>query len=439
MEKRPFITPERNLNLAQPTRPSRGQVSTSASTSTPSSRELKPLPKGIVIERCKTANRLAGFRRLNTVLLPLPYPDRFYREILDDNLTRELTRVAILYEDGDDGHGHGHGHSHGHGHADADANDDDDDDDGVRGKRKRSVVIPRYSGGRRRRGTSGRVDPDEGDEKEAEAEVEGKVIGGIRCRLEDVDDGISHLTGGMANTIAVAAANALIPSYPTSSSPSPSSSSSMRSSSLADDARRGRRKKTRRKRIYIQTLAVLAPFRSEGIGSHLLNAIINSSLSSSSSSVLRRSVSSSSTITTTLISDDIISPAPPLIQQQPHPPSVISSSSSSSPSLSSNILHGEIAPVQAHSLDYNSHPQGRPRRRRQQRAAEEEEEEEDNDDEDEEIIIEDIYAHVWQQNQAALEWYAHRGFLRTGPVVENYYRRLNPAGAFLLRLPLSHS
>ena len=405
MERSPqFITPDRNLTLAQLGRPLRGQTSTS------SSRPLKPLPRGIVIKRCKTASQLAGFKRLNTVLLPLPYPDRFYREILDDDLTRELTRIAVLYEDGDE------------------------DDDGARGKRKGDVVFSRYSEGREQgRRTSGRFGPDEGDENGVEAEAEGKVIGGIRCRLEDVDDGISHLTGGIADTIAVAAANALIPS----SSSSGLSSSSMRSSSsLADNARRGRKERRRRKRIYIQTLAVLAPFRSEGIGSHLLDAIINSSLSSlsSSSSVSRRSGSSSSTITATLTSN-AISPAPPL-NQQLRGSSVTSSSSS-------DVLDGEIIPADKRSLDHGRHHQGRQapqpqqqrQQSRQQRIAEEEEEGEENET-GEEIIIEEIYAHVWQQNQAALEWYAHRGFLRTGPVVENYYRRLNPAGAFLLRLPL---
>ncbi|KAL8723593.1 MAG: hypothetical protein Q9225_000135 [Loekoesia sp. 1 TL-2023] len=39
-----------------------------------------------------------------------------------------------------------------------------------------------------------------------------------------------------------------------------------------------------------------------------------------------------------------------------------------------------------------------------------------------------IYAHVWEANEEALEWYIKRGF-QVGGVVEEYYRRLKPAGA----------
>ncbi|KAL8917459.1 MAG: hypothetical protein Q9208_007953 [Pyrenodesmia sp. 3 TL-2023] len=39
-----------------------------------------------------------------------------------------------------------------------------------------------------------------------------------------------------------------------------------------------------------------------------------------------------------------------------------------------------------------------------------------------------IYAHVWEANEEALEWYVKRGF-QAGEVVQGYYRRLKPAGA----------
>ncbi|KAL9596448.1 MAG: hypothetical protein Q9219_005798 [cf. Caloplaca sp. 3 TL-2023] len=39
-----------------------------------------------------------------------------------------------------------------------------------------------------------------------------------------------------------------------------------------------------------------------------------------------------------------------------------------------------------------------------------------------------IYAHVWEANKDALEWYVRRGF-HVGEVVQGYYRRLKPAGA----------
>ncbi|KAL7270178.1 hypothetical protein RUND412_007118 [Rhizina undulata] len=40
----------------------------------------------------------------------------------------------------------------------------------------------------------------------------------------------------------------------------------------------------------------------------------------------------------------------------------------------------------------------------------------------------EVYAHVWEANDGALEWYAKRGFT-VGALVEGYYRRLKPAGA----------
>ncbi|KAI4176919.1 MAG: hypothetical protein LQ343_000776 [Gyalolechia ehrenbergii] len=39
-----------------------------------------------------------------------------------------------------------------------------------------------------------------------------------------------------------------------------------------------------------------------------------------------------------------------------------------------------------------------------------------------------IYAHVWEANEDALEWYAKRGF-QVGDMVQGYYTRLKPAGA----------
>ncbi|KAL8958058.1 MAG: hypothetical protein Q9193_004810 [Seirophora villosa] len=39
-----------------------------------------------------------------------------------------------------------------------------------------------------------------------------------------------------------------------------------------------------------------------------------------------------------------------------------------------------------------------------------------------------MYAHVWEANEEALEWYVKRRF-QVGDVVEGYYRRLKPAGA----------
>lgn len=49
-----------------------------------------------------------------------------------------------------------------------------------------------------------------------------------------------------------------------------------------------------------------------------------------------------------------------------------------------------------------------------------------------------IYAHVWEKNEDALEWYSKRGFKRV-LLLERYYRRLNPGGAWIVRKELDKS
>ena len=46
-----------------------------------------------------------------------------------------------------------------------------------------------------------------------------------------------------------------------------------------------------------------------------------------------------------------------------------------------------------------------------------------------------IYAHVWEMNEDALEWYAKRGFKRV-MLVERYYLKLKPSGAWIVRREL---
>ncbi|KAF7511320.1 hypothetical protein GJ744_004885 [Endocarpon pusillum] len=43
-----------------------------------------------------------------------------------------------------------------------------------------------------------------------------------------------------------------------------------------------------------------------------------------------------------------------------------------------------------------------------------------------------IFAHVWESNEEALEWYEKRGFARD-VLVQGYYRKLRPGGAWLVR------
>ena len=44
-----------------------------------------------------------------------------------------------------------------------------------------------------------------------------------------------------------------------------------------------------------------------------------------------------------------------------------------------------------------------------------------------------IYAHVWEANLEALEWYERRGFAVEADVVKDYYQRLKPSGARVVR------
>ena len=44
-----------------------------------------------------------------------------------------------------------------------------------------------------------------------------------------------------------------------------------------------------------------------------------------------------------------------------------------------------------------------------------------------------VYAHVWEANTDALEWYVKRGFEIEKGVVEGYYRKLRPMGARVVR------
>jgi len=50
--------------------------------------------------------------------------------------------------------------------------------------------------------------------------------------------------------------------------------------------------------------------------------------------------------------------------------------------------------------------------------------------------VQSIFAHVWESNEEALEWYEKRGFARV-ELVEEYYRKLRPGGAWLVRKELS--
>lgn len=51
-----------------------------------------------------------------------------------------------------------------------------------------------------------------------------------------------------------------------------------------------------------------------------------------------------------------------------------------------------------------------------------------------ELECSEVYAHVWEANTDALDWYRRRGFdVDGGEVVQGYYRKLRPAGARVVR------
>lgn len=52
------------------------------------------------------------------------------------------------------------------------------------------------------------------------------------------------------------------------------------------------------------------------------------------------------------------------------------------------------------------------------------------------FLVTSIYAHVWTENTEGLEWYTARGFTRQEPVVQGYYRRLQPGNAWVMRRSL---
>ncbi|KAL9049558.1 MAG: hypothetical protein Q9162_007156 [Coniocarpon cinnabarinum] len=55
---------------------------------------LSALPANVTISRCTEAH-IKSFHRLNALLLPIQYPDSFYKETLQDKVIASITRVAL--------------------------------------------------------------------------------------------------------------------------------------------------------------------------------------------------------------------------------------------------------------------------------------------------------------------------------------------------------
>jgi len=56
-----------------------------------------------------------------------------------------------------------------------------------------------------------------------------------------------------------------------------------------------------------------------------------------------------------------------------------------------------------------------------------------------ETEIESLYAHVWTENEEALNWYTKRGFAKEGMMLNGYYRKLKPDTAWVLRRNITPS
>ena len=201
------------------------------------------LPQNLDIQPITTTTLLA-FRRLLALLLPIPYKDQFFSEIINNSVVANLSRVALWRTNGVTG---------------KERHEQPRDDNVVSSVSMKDAVC-----------TSSQP---------------GVVVGGISCRLEPV------------------------PYPPTADGP------------------------VVKQQLYIQTLAVLAPYRGHGIATYLLREAI------------MRAMASDQT-------------------------------------------------------------------------------------------VESVYAHVWEKNEDALEWYLGRGFVMDGEMVQGYYRKLRPAGAVLLRKKL---
>ena len=211
----------------------------------------KPLPPNVSIGPITTST-LPAYRRLITLLLPIRYPDKFYKDSVANPTLSSLALCALWSETPRPG------------------------------KRKLDALasksppsVPAIDG------------------------PAAKVIGGIQCRLEPLPC--------LPPTVPSTSSTASLPPPPQQQQPHS---------------------------LYIQTLAVLSPYRSLGIATALLDAIISTALT-----------------------------------QYPH-------------------------------LNVN---------------------------------VTEIYAHVWEANEEALEWYVKRGFEVVAEVEEGYYRKLRPSGARVVR------
>ncbi|CAK4034972.1 acyl- N-acyltransferase [Lecanosticta acicola] len=58
---------------------------------------LKPLPPNVELRSCSKED-IPHLKRLTSLLLPIPYPEKFYKEIIEDPLTNNITLLAVWHD-----------------------------------------------------------------------------------------------------------------------------------------------------------------------------------------------------------------------------------------------------------------------------------------------------------------------------------------------------
>ncbi|KAF2209311.1 hypothetical protein CERZMDRAFT_47546 [Cercospora zeae-maydis SCOH1-5] len=69
-----------------------------ASLHAPPAHGRRPLPPNVELRAC-TAADLPHLKRLTSLLLPIPYPDKFYKDIVSDPVTNSITLLAVWHDD----------------------------------------------------------------------------------------------------------------------------------------------------------------------------------------------------------------------------------------------------------------------------------------------------------------------------------------------------
>ncbi|KAK4569679.1 hypothetical protein LTR86_003444 [Recurvomyces mirabilis] len=91
-------TDTRPPSQAEPSASSVPKTVTPSTTGKPWTVPSPHLPPNVEIRAC-TKSDIPALKRLNSVLLPLPYPDSFYHAITADPVTNNLTLLALWHDD----------------------------------------------------------------------------------------------------------------------------------------------------------------------------------------------------------------------------------------------------------------------------------------------------------------------------------------------------